>query len=47
MNAPSGKGAKHSKAQLAEFSKRAKTIPMALMRYMPLLHQVNTTVTTL
>lgn len=32
--------AKHSKSRLAEFAKRAKTIPMALMRYVPNLHQV-------
>lgn len=31
---------KHSKARLADFQKRAKTIPMALMRYVPFLHQV-------
>jgi len=31
---------KHSKARLDEFARRAKTIPMALMRYVPILHQV-------
>jgi len=31
---------KHNKSRLAEFEKRAKTIPMALMRYVPILHQV-------
>jgi syntaxin-binding protein 1 len=33
---------KHNKTRLSEFEKRAKTIPMALMRYVPMLHQVLT-----
>jgi len=32
--------AKHSKARLSEFEKRNKTIPLALMRYIPFIHQV-------
>lgn len=39
-NRKKGRAPKHSKSRLAEFSKRAKTIPMALMRYVPILHQV-------
>jgi len=33
-----GSKAKHSKSRLEEFSKRNKTIPLALMRYLPVLH---------
>jgi syntaxin-binding protein 1 len=32
--------ARHSKARLAEFEKRNKTIPLALMRFVPFLHSV-------
>jgi len=32
--------AKHSKVRLEEFQKRNKTIPMALMRYIPFVHNV-------
>jgi len=31
---------KHSRDRLADFEKRARTIPMALMRYLPYLHSV-------
>lgn len=33
---------KHSKARQAEFAKRSQTISMALMRYVPILHQIMT-----
>jgi hypothetical protein len=35
-----GSKSKHSKQRLAEFEKRAKTIPLALMRYIPALQSI-------